>query len=104
MGADYVSGTNNNNSGGGEYLSPEQFSEVSGLSLATIHRYLANGRLPKVQPGGKRCRVLIPRSALSVVVNAAESLTIPPPVGPVNHLQPTRVLSGATPRWMQRQH
>lgn len=46
------------------YLTPEEFAQVSGLSLSTVRRYLANGKLPKCQPGGPRCRVLIPRGAL----------------------------------------
>jgi len=47
-----------------EYLSPHEFVARSGLSLPTVRRYLRDGRLPSIQPGGRRCRVLIPRSAL----------------------------------------
>ena len=47
-----------------EYLSPHQFADYSGLSLATVRRYLERDKLPKCQPGGPRCRILIPRSAL----------------------------------------
>ncbi|MCH8044525.1 MAG: helix-turn-helix domain-containing protein [Planctomycetes bacterium] len=50
-----------------DYLSPVEFAHLSGLSLSTVRRYLASGRLPKVQPGGRRCRVLIPRNAIEVI-------------------------------------
>ena len=49
------------------YLSPAEFVELSGLSLSTVRRYLRDGCLPKFQPGGSRCRVLIPRVALDTV-------------------------------------
>ena len=45
------------------FLSPAEFSSHSGISLSTVWRYLADGLLPKVQPGGPRCRVLIPIEA-----------------------------------------
>jgi hypothetical protein len=53
-----------------KHLSPAEFVAESGLSLATVHRYLKSGRLPKVQIGGFRCRVLIPREALKLVADA----------------------------------
>jgi excisionase family DNA binding protein len=48
-----------------EYLSPEQFSERTGLSIATVRRYLRAGKLTHVQPAGFRGRVLIPVDALT---------------------------------------
>ena len=48
-----------------QYLSPEQFSELSGLSIATIRRYVRACKLPFVQPGGPRGRILIPADALA---------------------------------------
>ncbi len=47
-----------------QHLSPEEFARLSGLSLPTIRRYLAAGKLPKFQPGGDRCRIGIPIAAL----------------------------------------
>jgi hypothetical protein len=32
--------------------------------MATVRRYLKDGRVPSVQPGGARCRVLIPVAAV----------------------------------------
>jgi excisionase family DNA binding protein len=90
-----------------EFLSPQEFVAQSGLSLATVRRYLADGRIPSVQPGGRRCRVLIPRSALihfSLATNAereprpsqlrqsAPSRSTPPKAG--------ERLPGPTPRWL----
>jgi hypothetical protein len=46
------------------YLSPREFAAHSGLSLATVHRYLKSGKLPAVQPGGFRARILIPLRSL----------------------------------------
>lgn len=47
-----------------DFLSPHEFVARSGLSSATVRRYLRDGRLPSIQPGGPRCRVLIPVTAL----------------------------------------
>lgn len=55
------------------FISPAEFAKLSGLSLATVWRYLAAGRIPKTQPGGRRCRILIPRSALSTVNSTSGS-------------------------------
>jgi hypothetical protein len=49
------------------HLSPKEFSQISGLSLATVHRYLKKGKLPFRQPGGPRGRILIPVDALQSV-------------------------------------
>src|SRR5690348_3372943 len=48
------------------FLSPKEFSELSGLSLATIHRYIKNGKLPYRQPAGPRGRILIPAEVLAI--------------------------------------
>ena len=48
------------------FLSPAEFAQLTGLSMATVRRYLRDGRVPKIQPGGARCRVLIPRAALEL--------------------------------------
>jgi excisionase family DNA binding protein len=79
-----------------------QFRALSGLSDSTIRRYLASGLLPFVQPGGKRCRILIPRSALeSLMDSAAESVNSPAP--PIQQIQSKEsVRSGARPRWKQQ--
>ncbi|QDT03116.1 hypothetical protein K227x_14960 [Rubripirellula lacrimiformis] len=49
----------------GEYVLPQQFAAQAGISLSTVHRYLASGRLTKIQRGGKNSRVWIPVQELS---------------------------------------
>lgn len=51
-----------------DYVTPEQFAELSTLSIATVRRYLRTGKLPHEQPFGPRGRVLIPRNALQPFV------------------------------------
>jgi hypothetical protein len=84
------------------YLSPHEFSRLSGLSLATVHRYLKTGKLPFCQPAGRRGRILIPADALA----AAGPATLPDeatagsadPASP----SPTHRLSGPRPRWARQ--
>ncbi len=89
------------------FLSPREFSELSGLSLATIHRYLKNGKLPYRQPAGPRGRVLIPTEALAItpIPNAPmqQAAATAPPLLP--HAQTTAQLpplSGPRPRWTRQ--
>ena len=57
--------TNASNSGRPEgCLSPKEFASRSGASLSTIHRYLAQGVLLKIQRRGKNGRIWIPESEL----------------------------------------
>lgn len=91
-------------------FSPAEFAARSGLSLITVRRYLAEGKLPKYQPGGKRCRVMIPVSALSLPL----SLDIQDQTGTVadeipatelpqtNQTPASDVIAGPPPRWMKR--
>jgi len=55
------------------YLSPLEFCQLSGLSLATVHRYVKDGKLPFCQPGGHRTRILIPADALDALSGGAAS-------------------------------
>jgi len=52
-----------------ETLSPKEFVKLSGLSIATVRRYLEDGRLPHMQLG-PRCRVLIPYSVLAQLASS----------------------------------
>ena len=87
------------------YLSPQEFSELSGLSLSTVRRYLRNGRLPYRQPAGRRGRILIPAAALEL-----SSAATPPgetsqaraaPSTPATTLPPVTPARppGPRPRW-----
>ena len=92
-----------------EYFSTAEFISHSGLSRTTVCRYLDNGGLPKIQPGGKHCRVLIPRNALESfhpspdVSNIATCEACNPgnnvqKTDPIPNLQQTQ-LHGPKPRW-----
>src|SRR5262245_17119909 len=48
----------------GPCLTPKQYAELTGFSLATVRRYLRANKLPRLQPGGPRGRIAIPLSAL----------------------------------------
>ncbi len=87
------------------FYSPRQFAAFSGLALATIRRYLAEGRLPFVQPAGPRGRVLIPRDALGTV--APQAVAPVASHAPQSALRPSRAASrpaGPLPRWLRRAH
>jgi len=82
-----------------DFLSVRDFCSLSGLSAATVRRYLRDGKLPHVQVT-ERHRILIPRNALqSIPGTPAER---PPPDAhrvPTNGGRPVR-LSGRAPNWM----
>lgn len=78
-----------------KFLSPAEFAAESGLSLSTTHRYIAAGRIIKWQPGGARCRILIPRSELDAVAPAA-------PAPQSAHSRETTSRSGPLPLWKRR--
>lgn len=86
-----------------EYLSPQEFVLRSGLSIATVRRYLRDGRLPSVQPGGRRSRVLIPVTALEPFVATAVRLSTQP-IAPVEvnlkrQDRTKRPIPGPSPLW-----
>jgi hypothetical protein len=91
------------------FLSPEEFSHLTGLSLASVRRYLKSGRLPCWQPRGRRGRILIPThlalQALSgpsgAPACAASTVTAPSPAASVALHQPVSLLSGPRPKWLQ---
>ena len=55
-----------------QYISPREYAKQTGLSEATVWRYINTGKLQKHQPGGKNCRVLIPKCALEAVGPSTE--------------------------------
>ena len=94
-----------------EVVTPQEYSQLTGISMSTVRRYLADGRLPKLQPGGPRCRVLIPRWALFAIPvdepHAPEGGIAQRPC-PKEAEEPadiaTRTLPGPRPRWRQQRN
>ena len=86
----------------------QQFADLSGLSKSTVRRYLKAGKLPHDQPGGPRCRILIPLSALPSSEN--EPASVDPESGPTEeaitaeaeHPQTLERLPGPKPRWARQ--
>ena len=91
-----------------KYLSPKEFAARTGISLATVRRYLKSGRVVAHQPGGRRHRVLIPADALEQVAPST-----PPRVGP-DRSSPAiaplpghpaaddKSLCGPAPKWLRQ--
>lgn len=77
------------------YLTVEEFAVASRLSVRTIHRLKAAGRLPFIQPSGKGGKILIPEDALARLADPA----VAPPE--TSSQKPNRArLSGRSPTWM----
>jgi len=92
-----------------DFVTPNEFVKLSGLSLSSVWRYLADGRLPKVQPGGHRGKVLIPRDALKMLLRASEASELAAPSNEsgkpeaTSAIEPTsRAQSGSRPHWQKR--
>lgn len=79
-----------------EWLSPQDFAQLAGLSLSTVRRRIHDGTLPHWQPGGKRTAVRIPRGALSVSPPDSSSASA---LSPTN--APPKSRTGQRPRWLQ---
>jgi excisionase family DNA binding protein len=60
-------------------LSPKEFGEVTGLSMATVRRLLAKNKIPKYQPGGKDTRFQSPWLRSRVVSQFARIRNTLPP-------------------------
>ena len=80
-----------------DHLSIEEFSQQSGLAVVTIRRYVQKGRIPFVQPGGRKHRILIPIDALHDLQNPVPTQPAEPTPQPAAH--PVR--SGPKPRWFK---
>jgi excisionase family DNA binding protein len=88
--------------------SVEKFAELSGLSDSTVRRYVKAGKLPHNQPGGRRCRILIPLSALSHSGSGSASVDLADPtISEAASNQPEQPenlerLPGPKPRWARQ--
>ncbi|MCH9656147.1 MAG: helix-turn-helix domain-containing protein [Planctomycetes bacterium] len=81
------------------FLSPEEFAQLSGLSVPTIHRYLKSGRLPFNQPGGHRCRILIHKNAL---ISSGKTPSVNSLPEPSCTKQSQTKVSGPEPAWKKK--
>lgn len=69
-------------------LTAKELAEILNVSLSTVYRLKADGRLPYYQPGGKRHFVRFPKSAL-------ETTTDTPP----REALADKPIPGPTPKW-----
>jgi excisionase family DNA binding protein len=79
------------------YLTVEELSRESRLSVSTLHRLKRAGKIPYYQPSGKGGRLLFPPDAIEHAVQASSS---EPNSTSTDHV-PQR-LAGPRPAWMQR--
>jgi excisionase family DNA binding protein len=85
-------------------LSYEEVSAQTGLSLSTLRRRVQEGKLPFIQPGGRRTRVVFPAD---VVERLLQHPTDSPEIEPVlPSPEPARstarpVPHGPKPKWLQ---
>lgn len=90
-------------SSGPRYASRTEFATITGLSLSTVDRRLADKTLPFYQPAGPRTRVLIAINALeltsSVEVSTDNSETVV--LASATQVGVKERLSGPLPHWMR---
>src|SRR5262249_18353256 len=87
-----------------DWLSPDEYGRRARLSIATVRRYLASGLLPKYQPGGHRCAIRIPASALNphTLTQDQESPSKLSAGSASPGLAKASELPGPAPRWKRR--
>lgn len=79
-------------------LTLKEFSDVSNLSPATIHRLKRMGKIPFFQPAGPRGKLLFPADALEQVTGAACDESSKASIGTA---KTKSHLSGPCPAWMK---
>jgi len=84
---------------GSEFLSAAELSRRSNLSLSTINRLRAAGKIPFYQPGGKGSRVLFPSDAIEQSSNSETIKLHNERVEPTTTIRPEK-LAGPQPKWM----
>lgn len=93
-----------------QYLSKRELVKRSGLSAATVQRYVRAGKIPFYQPGGRGAKLLFPPNAIEAAVRqstadpqAATGVTVVGVYAGPATAQSTRgsgVLPGPRPRWL----
>ena len=82
-------------------LNIDELSAKSGLSLSTLRRRLREGKLPYLQPGGPRTRVLFPADILDRLVNQTPAILASQPDA-VTLPKPASTARGPQPRWQKK--
>ena len=77
------------------YIDIHQLTTRTGLSVATIHRLKAQGKIPFFQPAGKGGKLLFPPDALERAPGPT------PPAAQLGSSEPQGRLSGPAPAWMR---
>jgi hypothetical protein len=72
------------------YLTKREFVERSGLSPATVQRYVRDGRIPYFQPGGRGGKLLFPPDAIEAAAGSS-------PAGPAPHADAPRTARDGRP-------
>ena len=89
-----------------DYISIDQLSDVSGLSVTTLRRRTKDGSLPAIQPGGPRTRLLLRRDVLDTlgqVITPADLALTSAAMKPQQPPATSSSLPGPLPHW-QRHH
>ncbi|MBL8797084.1 MAG: helix-turn-helix domain-containing protein [Planctomycetia bacterium] len=76
-----------------QYLDIDELSTLSGLSVSTLRRYVRQGKIIALQPGGPGSRLLFRPDALERAGTLPEDTGEPVSPGP-------RQLPGRRPGWM----
>lgn len=89
--------TSSREAGNGDLLTRQEAARKSGFSMSKIDRLLREGKLRKLQPGGKRTAVRIDaKELLPSCVQLDES---PPTAPPAEPPSAPEKLSGPSPKW-----
>ncbi|MEI8372318.1 MAG: helix-turn-helix domain-containing protein [Planctomycetota bacterium] len=80
-----------------QLLTLKEFSDISKLSPATIHRLKQQGKIPYFQPSGPRGKLLFPADAVEQAANAVSNNSFPASSGTEKKAH----LSGPCPIWMK---
>jgi hypothetical protein len=81
-----------------QLLTLKEFSDISKLSPATIHRLKRQGKIPFFQPSGPRGKLLFPADAVELAARATSDESSTTPTGTAAR-KPH--LSGPCPAWMK---
>ncbi len=81
------------------YLTIDELSARTTLSVSTLRRLYRRGQLVGYQPGGPRTRIVFPPDAIEQAVQATATALVPRPSPPLDPMHaPGR---GPRPQWMQ---